>query len=450
MKFAHIADAHLGAFSKNPMLAEYNMQAFEKAMEICLAEQVDFIIIAGDLFHNPIPDMELVKRAVKIMKKVKETGIRIYVIYGSHDFSGGTTSLMDVLSTAGVFIKAVKYEMHNGKIVLKAVRDNTGVSIVGMSGLTSSIEVKYFTEGAIDIPTIEKIPDPKIFVFHTTVLEVKPVYIHERNAVPVNTFPKSFNYYAGGHLHEKIEYSYSEAPLIYPGALFGATYNDLDIMNSRGFYIVKDFNPEFVPVHVCDFEKRIFRADGKSAREMETQLMEFAKQDHGGKVVILKITGELDSGRIADINFRAIRNKIKNTASEVLLNTYSLRTAEQKNIKIPATSGEDIEQKVFEEISVYGTDFTNTLYRILKNERPADEKKSEFESRIWKDALTLFEPILKRKNEKYKSNLISEQKSGGNDREKGKKYSTPEHLNEEKINEKPEKTQKNKSLFDFG
>jgi len=83
-KFAHIADCHLGA-QKYSKLKELELKAFKEALDICMAEEVDFIIIAGDLFHSNLPDMSVVKETVKKLREVKEKGIPVYIIYGSHD-----------------------------------------------------------------------------------------------------------------------------------------------------------------------------------------------------------------------------------------------------------------------------------------------------------------------------------------------------------------------------
>ncbi|NIO36872.1 serine/threonine protein phosphatase, partial [Candidatus Bathyarchaeota archaeon] len=58
-KFAHIADCHLGA-NRNPVLQKLESDAFEKAMTKSIEEEVDFIVISGDLFHSNIPDMGVV------------------------------------------------------------------------------------------------------------------------------------------------------------------------------------------------------------------------------------------------------------------------------------------------------------------------------------------------------------------------------------------------------
>ncbi len=442
MKFAHIADAHLGAFSKNETLRNYNLEAFRRAIEISVEEGVDFIIIAGDLFHNPLPDMDIVRRTVEILNLPRERGIPVYVVYGSHDFSAGTTSLLDVLAEAGVFIRVTRYEMHDGRIRLLPVEDKSGVKIVGMPGLTSAMEVRYFTEDMLDLDYLEKIPSPKIFVLHTTIAELKPEYIADKNAVPLSKIPRGFDYYAAGHLHERIVGNKDGAPLIYPGALFGATYSDLDVLTGkeRGFYIVEEFEPRFVPVKVCEFEKKVYDATGKTAKSVEKELLEFASLDHGGRVVILKVRGELKSGKVADIDFRGIREEIMKTASDALLNTYSLSTAERKAIRVPARDHEEIESRVFAEISDYGEDFTRSLFRILKEEKREDEKRYDFENRLWSSARAL---LLEAAERGKVRRVKKEEKMGGE--EKGEERA--EKKKEKAANKRERKA---RTLFDFG
>ena len=63
-KFLHIADCHLGYRQYN--LAErYNDfgRAFHRMIDIAIAEKVDFVLLAGDLFHKRAIDaLTLIKR----------------------------------------------------------------------------------------------------------------------------------------------------------------------------------------------------------------------------------------------------------------------------------------------------------------------------------------------------------------------------------------------------
>ena len=109
-KFAHLADCHIGA-NRDPVLEKLELAAFSKAMETCVQERVDFVLIAGDLFHANLPDMHVANEAVKKMKEVKDAGIPIYVIYGSHDYSPNATSIIDILDSTGLIKKVVKGEV---------------------------------------------------------------------------------------------------------------------------------------------------------------------------------------------------------------------------------------------------------------------------------------------------------------------------------------------------
>ena len=69
-RFAHIADCHIGAW-RDQTLRDLNIRAFEAAMDKCIEERVDFIIISGDLFDVNIPDLSSVKRTASKMREVR-------------------------------------------------------------------------------------------------------------------------------------------------------------------------------------------------------------------------------------------------------------------------------------------------------------------------------------------------------------------------------------------
>ncbi|MBI2140227.1 metallophosphoesterase, partial [Candidatus Woesearchaeota archaeon] len=57
MKFAHMADCHIGGW-RDPKLRLVNAEAFQKAAAVCIEKNVDFILIAGDLFNTSLPPMD--------------------------------------------------------------------------------------------------------------------------------------------------------------------------------------------------------------------------------------------------------------------------------------------------------------------------------------------------------------------------------------------------------
>ena len=74
MKFAHIADCHIGGW-RDPKLRNTGAMAFEKAMDVCVDKNVDFILIAGDLFNTSLPSVDGLKLVVKKLKELKVRSI---------------------------------------------------------------------------------------------------------------------------------------------------------------------------------------------------------------------------------------------------------------------------------------------------------------------------------------------------------------------------------------
>ena len=117
MKFAHMADCHIGSW-RDPKLKDTSTLAFNKAADKCIAEAVDFILISGDLFNTSFPRLDNLKTAVNALKKLKDRDIPVYIIPGSHDYSPSGKTMLDVLEEAGLFINVVKGEEINGKLKL--------------------------------------------------------------------------------------------------------------------------------------------------------------------------------------------------------------------------------------------------------------------------------------------------------------------------------------------
>ena len=386
VKFAHIADCHLGAFGRNPKLRDYNLKAFEEAVMICIEKEVDFIVIAGDLFHNPHPDMDVVNRAVKAMIDARNNNIRIYAVYGSHDFNIAKASLIDVLESAEVFKKVVKYLEEEG--TLEHVKDPSGVYIAGLSGRKNRMDASYYH--SLDF----KIPDgDAIFVFHTPVAEMKPADIHESETVPISSLPGGYRYYAGGHIHRRLEDTKDGVPVTYPGATFGSSYTDLEKEEERGFYIVDEWEPEYVQLDVCSIRRENIDSDCMKASELDELLQELSEQTMDEDIILLKIHGELSEGAPENIDFTAIRERLEQGGTKtVSINRRQLSGKNLDRIKVTEESTEKLEESLLEE---YGTpegvdiQFAERLLGVLKAEQRDGERKDDYEARLWGNAWAL-------------------------------------------------------------
>ena len=139
MKFAHLGDCHLGGW-RQPELKELNFRSFQIALERIAKENVDFILIAGDLFDTAYPPIETLKETFDEFRKIKEKNVPVFLIAGSHDYSVSGKTFLDVLERSGFCKNVAKFEERDGKILLlPTIFEN--VAIYGYPGKKSGLEV---------------------------------------------------------------------------------------------------------------------------------------------------------------------------------------------------------------------------------------------------------------------------------------------------------------------
>lgn len=394
MKFAHMADIHLGATS-DPKLRQLELNTFRRAFEECLREDVDFVVIAGDLFHVNIPDLLVVKEATKVMMKFVETGRKIYVVYGSHDFSPNATSMVDILEEAGVIVRVGKPTSVNGKLRPEIVEDKrTGAKLTGISGRKLSLEREAFKY--LDREYLASLRGLKIFLFHIAIDDVRKA--GERfEGIASTDLPDGFDYYAGGHVHRRIEYL-KDKKIVYPGPLF--TGWGIDLENTvkgerRGFYIVDDGKPRFVDLTAFEGVYKEVDANDMSSLALNEILKRLAtSMEVGGKVVVMRVFGELSSGKTSEVDFASLREEImKRGAIYLHLNRSQLRSKEFEGQAVISEDVQKIEEETFREFSKgrrfeesrLNTDavaLSKALLQQLKVPKMEGETEGDYESRI--------------------------------------------------------------------
>jgi DNA repair protein SbcD/Mre11 len=400
-KFAHLSDVHVGAF-RQPELKGLLLDAFDQAIDRCISEKVEFVVLAGDIFDSNLPDLASVRRAAAKMKEATEAGIRLYAIYGSHDFSPNYSSIVDVLNGAGLFTKVEVMSKADGKTTLSFVEDPSGPKLCGISGRKLSIDRDEYA--VLDREALEKEPGLKIFVFHGALDETKPDSLKQMESMSAAELPSGFSYYAGGHVHSRSLSSLPGRPNVaYPGPLFATDYTELLELahgSQRGFYVVEYDDRgvnhvEFAPVKVCDIVELTYSAEGKTSGEASEGLARLAASAKlQGKVALLTVGGRLSAGKTSDIDFFAVRKRLQASHPLMVLSNYSrLSSPEQaagagSPTPIHVTEREVFRREIvrtkFEEEKLRGekgVDIALTLLRTLKEGKKENELRGDFEDR---------------------------------------------------------------------
>ncbi len=366
-RFAHISDVHLGGWKQQP-LQDLNFQSFKKAIDICIKEKLDFIIIAGDLFDSAYPSIEILKETFKEFRKLKESKIPCFIIAGSHDYSVSGKTFLDVLENAGFCTGVTNFEEIGDKIILNPTV-HRGIAIYGYPGKKSGLEIQ-------DLKRVKLNDSPgmfKIFMLHTTIDKAKGELPIE--AIEIDALPR-VDYYALGHLH--IDFQYQN--FIYPGPIFPNNFQELEDLQHGCFYIVdtndsknflKKVELKIKDVISLDFEIK------NSLTATEKIISELEKRDIEDKIILLRIRGELEKGKTSDIKFLQIEEFVKRKKAFFMLrNTHDLKTKEIE-IEIEVKNIENIENEVVNLYSEKNPSKFNKLIQQLIDTLSLEKQEGE-------------------------------------------------------------------------
>ncbi|MDD4877833.1 MAG: DNA repair exonuclease [Candidatus Nanoarchaeia archaeon] len=381
MKFAHIADCHIGGWAE-PKMKQLTMDAFSRAIDTCISEKVDFVLIAGDLFNTAIPQIELIRDTVSALKKLKDNSIKCYTIAGSHDFSPSGKTMLEVLEKAGLTHDVFRVE--NNKLMFTM---HGNAKIAGMLGRKGGLEKEDYRE--IETSHLGKEMGYKIFMFHSALDELKPAGMEEMDSMPCSMLPDGFDYYAGGHVHALLEKKHGSGVITFPSALFPNNFKELEEQGHGGFFIVDENGYKRVEINMKDVAALRFDAGKKTAMQLQDEIMEkVSALDANDKIVLLRLNGALASGKPSDINFKGIFEKLGN-AYFVMKNTSGLSSIEMKEPAAEAKKdAEDIikEQRSESPLFEKEEEAVRALLSALNIEKAEGEKAADFERRVVAEA----------------------------------------------------------------
>ena len=393
MKFVHVADAHIGSW-RDPKLKELSIEAFKESIDFTIQKKADFYIIAGDLFHTALPGIDHVKETVKQLKRLKNENIPVYFIAGSHDYSPSGKTMLDVIEEAGLGVNVMKGEIENEKLNLEFIEDEkTKTKLVGINGLKGMLDKHTYEE--INKEELEKEEGFKIFLFHTSLDELKPKHLEMIQSYSTNMLPKGFNYYAGGHIHiteQKTIDGYQN--IIYPGPLFPANFSELEKLKQGSFYYYENGNITKQPITTKQVISEEIESKENTPEEIITKTeQKLLQKEVKNKIILIRITGTLKTGTIKDVDLTNLIKKLQEKGSYyVMKSTTKLQspsTLDEQEHK--ENTEEDIIKEYTNQVPNNFKDEIKTTLELIKTfsqEKNEAEKNTDYEERIKQDADT--------------------------------------------------------------
>jgi exonuclease SbcD len=85
MKFLHISDLHIGKSVHGFSMLEEQKHVFEQIIRYIKSEQVNAVVIAGDIYDSAIPRSEAIRVFDDFLTELAHTNVAVLLISGNHD-----------------------------------------------------------------------------------------------------------------------------------------------------------------------------------------------------------------------------------------------------------------------------------------------------------------------------------------------------------------------------
>ena len=335
MKIAIISDTHLGfAPEKRPS------EAFEQAksaFELALQENVDFVLMPGDIFHRHVPKQETFIEAFKLFslfrnaeksdlkifrekkdrterKEVAFNGIPVVVIHGTHEYrSKDFLNAIQVLDAADFAVY-----MHAQQVIIE--KGTERVVIHGFGGVPEKKAVE-----ALRYYDPKPYPDAKnILMLHQSFAEFLPFDDEMVATLSIADLPQDFDLLLNGHLHWNSETTEAGKKFVVPGSTVITQMKMLESKKPKGILLFDSVSgkTEFKPLpkqRSLYYKKFDFVNAGKETvlSECRKQINEFLDQHKEGKIPLirLRLKGSLAKGvSSADLGLDSLLHEFEGKA----------------------------------------------------------------------------------------------------------------------------------------
>ena len=213
-KFVHAADIHLDS----PMLGleqhesapadrlrGATRQALENLVTLCIKEEAQFILIAGDLYDGDWNDYNTGLFFVRQMARLREAGIRVFLIRGNHDADSVITRQLSLPENTHEF-STRKAE----SVAIEALNTTIHGRSYGRKAVTDDLSAGYPTPvaGQLNIGLLHTSADGREGHERYAPCSVEGLVAH------------GYDYWALGHVHNR-EILHEDPWVAFPGNLQG-------------------------------------------------------------------------------------------------------------------------------------------------------------------------------------------------------------------------------------
>ena len=117
MKLLHTSDWHVGKTLRGTSRTEEHREVLGEVVRVAEAEEVDLVLVAGDLFDSAAPAPEAAAVVFEALLALHRTGATVVAIAGNHDHPGQFEALRPVMAAAGITMLGRTHRPEDGGVV---------------------------------------------------------------------------------------------------------------------------------------------------------------------------------------------------------------------------------------------------------------------------------------------------------------------------------------------
>lgn len=352
IKFIHCADLHLDSPFKSkshlaPSIFEdvqnSAYESFKKIVDTALKEEVDFVLIVGDLFDSENRTLRAEVFLKEQFKRLEKEQIFVYISHGNHDplTEKITNDWPDNVSVFSNRVETYQAITKDGETIF-------------VHGFSYQHDTSY--ENKIDeYPSSQGKKGIHIGMLHGTYSKSSTKNRYTEFILE-DLNQKLYHYWALGHIHERQELS-DMPPIYYPGNIQGRHFGE---QGPKGCLLVEGdhlrLNANFIPTQQIRFEEAAINTDKLTKQGIYEAIQSFKESVRSDGKAFYRLTVNVDSDRpISSQNISQIKEMIddyeENEHHFVIIETLTFKYMQMDEVPLVREFSADLikDNKVFEE-----------------------------------------------------------------------------------------------------
>ncbi len=117
MRVLHTSDWHVGRMFHGRDLLGDQEAVLGGLADLVVEEQVDVVVIAGDLYDRAVPSGEAVQTCVRVLGRIREAGAQLVVTSGNHDSAARVGAFAEFAAAGGLHLRTQIVRLHEPVVI---------------------------------------------------------------------------------------------------------------------------------------------------------------------------------------------------------------------------------------------------------------------------------------------------------------------------------------------